>query len=233
MYASIGTELFNIDKLRDLLAIDERKAILMASLMRKSGCLAVFDKEKRRRLYRLADPESYVLALAMGVDFSLGRYHNLALNLLRELHFNYTQSLTSVILFGSIARGRETKMSDFDVLVISDFSTPYLSRIEELTKMEYKSSIGKELSWLKNHGVFTHISWFPLSWNEAKVTRPLYFDLVEDAVPLYDKERFFEKIISNVKLKMLEKNSRRVWIGKNKWYWVIDPNVKIDQGASF
>ena len=47
---------------------------------------------------------------------------------------------------------------------------------------------------------------------------PLYLDMVEDAIIVYDKDDFFRKILQNVRNRLKELGSKRVRMGK-RWYW--------------
>jgi len=57
---------------------------------------------------------------------------------------------------------------------------------------------------------------------EAKAGSPLFLDMVEDAILLIDREGFFQSILDQMKAKMIENGSVRVWRG-NAWYWDLKP----------
>ena len=56
------------------------------------------------------------------------------------------------------------------------------------------------------------------SREEASRISPLYLDLVEDAVLLYDKNALFKEGLEKLKTRLAELNAERVRVGK-KWYW--------------
>ncbi len=53
---------------------------------------------------------------------------------------------------------------------------------------------------------------------EAIRLSPLYLDMVEDAIIVYDRDGFFEQILENLREKLKKLGAERVWIGR-KWYW--------------
>ena len=52
--------------------------------------------------------------------------------------------------------------------------------------------------------------------------------MVEDAVIVYDRNGFFEKILLRLKRKLEELGAERVWIGK-KWYWRLKRNYRFGE----
>ena len=53
---------------------------------------------------------------------------------------------------------------------------------------------------------------------EAKRFSPIYMDMTEDAIIIYDTDNFFSNILTKFKNKLNELGFERVWLGK-KWYW--------------
>lgn len=234
LYAHVGEELYTFSDVKEMLQVNEKKALLLVSLLRRRGFISVFGREGRRKLYRTCDPRTLTTAMGLRVAFSLknGRYRNLVLKTLHELNFSFQKRLQSMIVFGSVARGAATAQSDLDVLVIGNFDIPFVSRIDDLCDLEYGDLIGGELEWLKRHGVNCHVSWFPLTPEEATRVRPIYFDLVEDALFIYDRDGFFQNVLNLLRAKMLSIGSRRVWLDKDKWFWIIKPSIKPEEALS-
>ncbi len=50
---------------------------------------------------------------------------------------------------------------------------------------------------------------------EAIRLSPLYLDMVEDAIIVYDRDGFFEQILENLREKLKKLGAERVWIGEN------------------
>ena len=73
----------------------------------------------------------------------------------------------------------------------------------------------------------------PLSVEEASVFRPVYVDMVEDAVVLLDRGGFLERILKKVS-KLLERlGSRRVRTGEGEWFWILKPGVELGEEVSY
>ncbi len=78
-------------------------------------------------------------------------------------------NVSSIVLFGSMAKGDDDKKSDVDILVIGKEKHLNLNKIEEI--------IGKEIT--------LHISSWS-KWNKkAKVDKAFYFEIISHGIVLY------------------------------------------------
>jgi predicted nucleotidyltransferase len=136
--------------------------------------------------------------------------------------------ITSLALYGTVARGTARENSDIDMLIVSnDFSGSVGRRIELLLHMEKR--LEDELSWLRRHGIYTGFSFYPLTEEEASRRPLLFLDMTEDAIILYDKDRFLEKVLTEFKAELLRIGARRVFIGDEKWYWDLKPGYRFEE----
>lgn len=140
----------------------------------------------------------------------------------------YKDSLISIVVYGSVGRGKFTGCSDIDLLiVISSSSDSILGRIHVfhdnvISKVEqteeYKRLIDKKLPYrimpivyivegLRNHP-------------------PLMLDMTEDSVILFDRDDIFLKEIENIKERMRVLGSKRVFLENGSWYWILKPDIK-------
>jgi len=149
-------------------------------------------------------------------------YKTLIEKLVEALKKRYGERLVSLVIFGSVARGDMRKDSDIDLLLIID-SMPRsrLERQEEF--MEVEKEIEEYLNELFDEGFFVDFSPIIKTPEEARKVSPLYLDMVEDAVIVYDKNDFFKSILDYLKTKLEEMGSKRVRIGK-RWYWILKPD---------
>ena len=130
------------------------------------------------------------------------------------------ESLVSIVLFGSVARREARPTSDIDVLLIAeniprrpaDRRQPFLDAWEAA-----RTARGLP----------------PVDWNlivktpdEARYHSPLYLDMVEDAILILDRGRFFEEVLAGMRERMRELGSRRVHLPDGSWYWDLKPNFR-------
>jgi len=222
-------EPFTFSEAKKILSLDESKLSVAFSKLHSRRILLVFDRG-RPRLYRLLDPENF-LFLASGTvknydGIAQERYLKLILDCLRTIL--KMMDLESFAIYGSVARGQASKNSDIDILLISEeLDGSLASRMERLYRVEEK--LKKELVWLRKHGIYTGLSFYPLRKEEAQRFPLLFLDLTEEAVILYDKNRFLEALLLELKRKLLEHGAKRVFIDEKHWYWDLKPDYKFGE----
>ena len=130
------------------------------------------------------------------------------------------EGLISIVLFGSVARREARPTSDIDVLLVAeglprrpaDRRQPFLDAWEAA-----RTARGLP----------------PVEWNlvvktpdEARYRSPLYLDMVEDAILILDRGRFFEEVLAGLGERMRELGSRRVRLPDGSWYWDLKPDFR-------
>ncbi len=133
--------------------------------------------------------------------------------------------VTSLALYGSVARGTAKPISDIDFLIIGEkVPEPYHQRVKMvlpvLNTIE-QSSIYQEM---ESRGYLPQIRFVIYSKEEARETRPLFIDLVEDAVILFD-DGFLQGKLEEIRQRMRELGSRRVYLPDGTWYWDLKPDL--------
>lgn len=229
LFSKFGVELFTFKEARGFLGFNENKLAVAFSKLHSRRVLLILDGGKPR-LYRLLDPENFILLaseVVHNVDrIAQERYVKLLCDVFRLVQG--TLDLSSFAVYGSVARGVAKEHSDIDVLVVSnDLSGSIGSRIDRLYDVEVK--LRDELSWLRKHGVYTGLSFYPLREEEAKRIPLLFLDLTEEAVVMYDKNRFLETILTELKARLARLGGRRIFIDKEKWYWDLKPDYKFGE----
>lgn len=234
LFKEFREEIFTFDDAVGTLRKRPQQTLLTLSLLRRHGYMVVFARDGRKRLYRLCDPGPLTVALALGADFDLkqGRYRNLVLKTLFDLFYSYRDDLSSLIVFGSVARGTASSSSDVDMLVVGGFEKPFIARIDELGELEHSGLIKEELGWLKARDIHTHISWYPLTRTEVSAFRPLYLDMVDEVAIVYDRDDLFRSVLTSLRARLDRMGSKRVWMEKGRWYWVLDPSIKPEEALT-
>lgn len=221
-----GREIFTFGEAEEYLAFGEGKLSVAFSKLHSKRLLLVFDRGKPRR-YRLLDPENFVFLASETVknfdEIVQERYLKLILDCLRVAL--RMMNLESFAVYGSVARGSASNLSDVDILIISDSLHGSLgSRMEEMCGLE--DAVREELRWLRRHGVYASLSFYPLRRDEAKKLPLLFLDLTDEAVILYDRNRFLESLLLDLKAKLLKSGAKRVFIDGQRWYWDLKPDYK-------
>jgi len=131
-------------------------------------------------------------------------------------------ALVSVVLFGSVARGEATPLSDIDLLVVAeDLPRGRFARLDRLRPAEDRLQSRLEDLW--KEGILTDFQIVIRTRAEAAVVQPLYLDMVEDAVILYDRDGFFAAILTCLRESLGRLGARRLRRGRMR-YWDLKPD---------
>jgi len=165
-----------------------------------------------------------------GTEYLRSPYKTIVERLVKELLELFGERLISVVVFGSVARGTARKDSDLDILiVVEDLPKSRFDRLALYLKAEEK--VIPLLDELLTEGYAISITPVLKARDEAERISPLYLDMTEDAIIVYDKDAFFERILLRLKEKLSMLGSRRVWLGK-KWYWILKEDSKVGEVIS-
>lgn len=134
------------------------------------------------------------------------------------------ENLTSVVLFGSVARGEAHERSDIDLFVVARELPKGAFRRRELLE-PIRARLEPELRELWKRGIYTDFVEVIRSEEEAQRFHTLYLDMTEEAVILYDRDGFFAGILERVRRKLRELGAQRKKLGK-VWYWDLKPDYK-------
>lgn len=134
----------------------------------------------------------------------------------------YGDRLVSLVVFGSVGRGKARADSDLDVLVVAHpLPKGRMRRIAEFAAVE--EAMAPALKSARARGLSTRLSPFLKTPEEAERGSPLFLDMVEDARLVVDRAGFFAAILERLRGRMRELGSRRIWRGA-RWYWVLKPD---------
>jgi predicted nucleotidyltransferase len=134
----------------------------------------------------------------------------------------YGERLTTVAIFGSAGRGTARPDSDLDLLLVAD-SLPNgrMRRIDEFAAVE------KRLSDLlaPEAGAAPLLSPVLKTPEEVGHGSPLFLDMTEDALILFDRRSFFTQELDRLRERLAHLGARRIWLG-NAWYWDLKPDYR-------
>jgi len=154
-------------------------------------------------------------------------YKNLLDDFLKIIKKEYKDELISVVLYGSVARGNARKTSDVDLIVVlEDAPSKYYKRSDRLIKTLKILEESKEFLRLKKESYSAYLKPIVFSKSEAEEDRPLFLDLIEDEIILYDREDFFKKRLRSLKKRLEKLGSKRVFLEDGSWYWILKPDLK-------
>lgn len=156
------------------------------------------------------------------------------LNETRDLILShYGDSLVSLVVFGSYARGDFRLNSDIDILVVLNKRTCD-SRVEQNRDfvVHVEAPLLDRLDDAQKEGF--SLTWSPLilAAESARKFNPLYLDMVSDHILLHDKGDFMKGVLDSVAEKMKKWGSKKEQVGGH-WAWVIKPGMKFDEDLDY
>ena len=135
--------------------------------------------------------------------------------------------LISVVVFGSVARGRADLNSDTDVILVASNMPRSLSeRMEILANLLVEFSKTQTCEELNRKGLNTWVQFHPLTMEEAELHRPIYLDVVEDGIIVYDRGGFIKRVMEGFKSKLEALGAKRIFLEDGSWYWDLKPSIK-------
>lgn len=132
--------------------------------------------------------------------------------------------LLALALFGSVARGKATKESDIDLLVLfkgdkREVEEVFLRAIMDLRRNHEYQSLVKE-GYLPDP--------FPIYMDEQQLkSHPwVLLDVMDHGIILLDRGKVLRKELKLLKKRLKELGSRKVVLEDGSWYWELKPDWK-------
>jgi hypothetical protein len=72
---------------------------------------------------------------------------------------------------------------------------------------------------LMDEGYYVTFSPILKTPEEAMRFSPIYMDITEDAIILYDRNGFFKNVLEKTKKRLKKLGFERVWLSEKSWYW--------------
>ncbi len=157
----------------------------------------------------------------MGIDPQTARA-TIARALAERLSQVHGETLISVVLFGSVARGTAHGTSDIDLLLVFR-ALPHGHEARFRVFWDALGPIELERRRLASLGV--HFDWSPIlmTAEEATHLNRLYLDMVDEAVLLVDRDGFFAGVLERMRARLAEIGATRHDLPDGSHYWDLNP----------
>ena len=148
----------------------------------------------------------------------LACFDRLANELVEAAKAYYGPRLTSLAVFGSVARRTPGPISDLDVLIIGDpLPRGRIGRVEDFGCVEAR--LTGRLEELERAGVDARVS--PVFRTPVEILRyggPIFLDMTEHVIILHDCRDFLRDYLAQLKATLAAKGARRLsWRGVSYW----------------
>ncbi|KKK69825.1 hypothetical protein LCGC14_2930150 [marine sediment metagenome] len=149
-------------------------------------------------------------------------------NFVRLLKENYKEDLISIILFGSVARGKWNNESDIDLFIIFSNKSSIRTAINnQLKKIISDYERKTKLKNSKDNRLFSTIQDISLLLKDLNTFRTIFYDIAMDGIILFDRNQTGFHFLKKIKKRIEEKGLKRVFIKENDYYW--ERNVKFGE----
>jgi len=230
LWANFGEHLFYFE---DAEKICGRLTLNYLSELKKAQALFIFQKESKKRVYRLISPNLFLYSLAYNIDLGWlkqGTYANLILNIFLSLKEKFRLNLLSLGVYGSIARNKAKIESDLDIfLVFKEIQGTISERIDILSEIENSDIIQHEIKFLREKTYFPRISFYPRNESELRMSF-FTIDITFDMKIVYDTNAL-NNFLSKIQKKIHEKGIQRKYLDNERYY--LDLNIKFGDVFEF
>ncbi len=204
------------------------------SEIKKAQALFIFEREGRKRVYRLVPPNLFTYFLSNKIDLSWlkqGSYANLILKILFTLKESIGQNFLSLGVYGSVARNSAKKESDLDIfLLCQGFPFNHGDRLDLLIELKKMKIIQDELNFLNNRRIYPRISFYPRLVSELKMSF-FTIDIAFDIKIIYDDMNVLRSFFSDISKRIREQGIKRIYLDKERYY--LDLNIKFGEIFEF
>jgi predicted nucleotidyltransferase len=138
--------------------------------------------------------------------------------------------LLAIVLYGSVARGTASTVSDIDLLIVQQqSSSSYYERLAPVLAIERALRDSETLHTLVQEDLCPYVSFLLLSKEEAQENRYIFLDMVEEAIILYEQDGFFTKRMAELGRRLQELGAKRVVLPDGAWYWDLKPDLIVGE----
>lgn len=156
-------------------------------------------------------------------------YEGLIQELLRLLQKEFGDRVRSLLIFGSVARGTARRDSDVDVcVVIRDLPVSRYQRHQLLGPVLERLRQSVAYEDLSRRGYRPDVAAILYTPEEFQATKPIFLDLVEEAMLLHDDGTARAKL-DQLRARMKALGSRKIVLDDGTYYWLLKPGLRFGE----
>ena len=137
---------------------------------------------------------------------------------------NFTKDVLAVVLFGSVARNTARPDSDIDMMILLKERSKEVER--KLLDIDLSVCKWDETQQLLDKGIYTKIFAILKTESELRNNPLILLDILDHGVILYDPEKKFTKLLSDLDKKLKELKAEKIVFEDSKWCWDLKPDWK-------
>ena len=134
--------------------------------------------------------------------------------------------ITSLLIFGSVARGRARAESDIDVLLVAEGLPKRYSERMELVRRALSGVEDVRLKMWERARVYPLIDVIALEPEEASTNHPFYLDMLGEAIVVLDRNGFMKSRLEALEKKLCEIGARKVVLPDGRWFWDLKSEIR-------
>ncbi len=203
------------------------------SELKRAQALFIFERALKKRVYRLIPPNYFAISLANNLNLkwlTQGVYANLIIKVFSCLKERFGLNLSSLGVYGSVARNQAKKESDLDIfLVFKEISGNISERLDLLSDIVNTDLIKDELKSLRARSYFPRINLYPRKESELRLSF-FTIDIAFDMKPVYDTN-ILQPFLSKIYKRIQDQKIKRIYLQGDKFY--LDLNLKFGEVFEF
>jgi predicted nucleotidyltransferase len=156
-------------------------------------------------------------------------YSDILSDFIELLKESFRDNIVSVVLYGSVAKGKARKDSDIDIcLIFKNLPRSRYKRILLFSPLLQTLREKESYITLYSEGYLPEITPVLYTVEEIQDTKPIFLDMVEEGVILLD-DGTFKKKMQELKRRMKELGTQKVALENGDYYWILKPGLRLGE----
>jgi predicted nucleotidyltransferase len=220
---SFGLDYFSSKEFKKVVSVDNPN--LMLHRLCKEGFLTRY----RRGVYRATHP--LILSLERGGSrwrdkVAQKDYLPILEFVVVKLVEFFWNRITSLLIFGSVARGQARAESDIDILLVAEGLPKRYSERIGLVRRALSGVEDVRLKMWERARVYPLIDVIALEPEEASTNHPFYLDMLGEAIVVLDRNGFMKSRLEALEKKLCEIGARKVVLPDGRWFWDLKSEIR-------